>query len=48
MKTKFVTDQKRKKIAVVIPMRGYEDLLLDNYSAAVTRKSTHGRISKSN
>jgi hypothetical protein len=38
MKTQFVTDQKGKKIAAVIPMREYEDLLQDIYSAAIIER----------
>lgn len=35
MKTRFVTDEKGKKIAAVVPIREYEDLLQDIYSAAI-------------
>jgi hypothetical protein len=41
MKTRFVTDQKGKKIAAVIPMREYEDLLQDIYSAAIIERRRH-------
>ena len=35
MSTKFLTDEKGKKVAAVIPIREYEDLLQDIYSAAI-------------
>jgi hypothetical protein len=38
MKTQFVTNEKGKKIAAVIPIREYEDLLQDIYSAAIIER----------
>jgi hypothetical protein len=38
MKTQFLTDQKGKKIATVIPVRECEDLLQDIYSAAIIER----------
>ncbi len=38
MKTKFVTNEKGRKIAAVIPIREYEDLLQDIYSAAIIER----------
>jgi hypothetical protein len=35
MSTKFVTNEKGKKIAAIVPIREYEDLLQDIYSAAI-------------
>ena len=38
MKTQFVTNEKGKKVAAVIPIREYEDLLQDIYSAAIIER----------
>ncbi len=38
MNTKFVTNDKGKKIAAIVPIREYEDLLQDNYSAAIIER----------
>ena len=41
MKTQFVTNQKGKKIAAIIPIKEYEDLMQDIFSAAVIEKRRH-------
>ena len=41
MKTQFVTNSKGKKIAAVIPIKEYEDLLEDVFSAAVIERRRH-------
>ena len=41
MKTQFVTNSKGKKIAAVIPIKEYEDLLEDISSAAVIERRRH-------
>lgn len=41
MNTKFVTNEKGKKIAAVIPIREYEDLLQDIHSAAIIERRRH-------
>ncbi|MEK6232790.1 MAG: hypothetical protein N2A42_13170 [Luteolibacter sp.] len=38
MSTKFVTNEKGKKIAAILPIREYEDLLQDIYSAAIIER----------
>lgn len=38
MSTKFVTNDKGKKIAAILPIREYEDLLQDAYSAAIIER----------
>lgn len=38
MSTKFLTNEKGKKVAAVIPIREYEDLLQDIYSAAIIER----------
>ena len=38
MSTKFVTNNKGKKIAAIVPIREYEDLLQDIYSAAIIER----------
>lgn len=38
MSTKFVTNNKGKKIAAILPIREYEDLLQDIYSAALIER----------
>ncbi len=38
MSTKFVTNAKGKKVAALIPIKEYEDLLQDNYSAAIIER----------
>jgi len=38
VKTRFVTNEKGRKIAAVIPIREYEDLLQDIYSAAIIER----------
>lgn len=41
MKTQFVTNEKGKKIAAVIPIKEYEDLIQDVCSAATIEKRRH-------
>ncbi|MEO5715718.1 MAG: hypothetical protein ABIT37_19720 [Luteolibacter sp.] len=41
MKTQFVTNEKGRKIAAVIPIREYEDLLQDIRSAAIIERRRH-------
>ena len=41
MKTQFVTNSKGKKVAAVIPIKEYEDLLEDIFSAAVIERRRH-------
>ena len=38
MSTKFVTNNKGKKIAAILPICEYEDLLQDIYSAALIER----------
>jgi hypothetical protein len=38
MSTKFVTNNEGKKIAAILPIREYEDLLQDIYSAALIER----------
>lgn len=38
MSTKFVTNEKGKRVAAILPIREYEDLLQDNYSAAIIER----------
>ena len=38
MSTKFVTNEKGKKIAAILPIREYEDLLQDIHSAAIIER----------
>ena len=41
MSTKFLTNAKGKKVAAVIPIKEYEDLLEDILSAATIEKRRH-------
>lgn len=41
MSTKFLTNAKGKKVAAVIPIKEYEDLLEDILSATVIEKRRH-------
>ncbi len=43
MKTQFVTNEKGKKIAAVIPIREYEDLLQDIHSAAIIERRRNAK-----
>jgi hypothetical protein len=38
MSTQFVTNEKGKKIAAVVPIQEYEDLLQDVHSAAIIER----------
>ena len=41
MKTQFVTNEKGKKVAAVVPIREYEDLLQDIRSAVIIERRRH-------
>jgi len=43
MSTQFLTNEKGKKIAALIPIREYEDLLQDIHSAAIIERRRNAK-----